>query len=122
MTTSADLVVERSGDRVVIRLLGEVDMGNAAQVGEELAGSVSNDAAGLVLDLSGLTYLDSAGVELLFDLARRLRHRRQALQLVLPPTSPLQRLLALTDVMSVVDVHETTEAGLAALASLDPDG
>ena len=36
-------------------------------------------AAGLVIDLSQVTYLDSVGIELLFDLARRLRtHRQQA--------------------------------------------
>ena len=57
-----------------------------------------NDALALVIDLSGCRYLDSAAIEVLFDLSRRLGRRRQELRLVMPPSSPLERVLELTDV------------------------
>jgi anti-sigma B factor antagonist len=113
MTTSAEVAVERRGTVIVARLSGEVDMSNSSYVGEELTRAVPNDATGLVVDLSDARYLDSAAIELLFELARRLGRRRQALRLVLPLESPLRRVLLLTDVQSAAPLHETLEAALS---------
>ena len=115
MTTSAEIAVERRGGAVLARLSGEVDMTNAGYVGEELRRCVPNEALGLVVDLSGARYLDSAGIELLFDLARRLRRRRQALALALPGASPLRPVLVLTEISAVAPLHESADSALAAL-------
>jgi anti-sigma B factor antagonist len=111
--TSADIAVERRGGTVVALLTGEVDMTNAPQVREQLLGAVPNDALALVVDLDGCRYLDSAAIEVVFDLSRRLARRRQDLRLVVPETSPLGRVLVLTDVNSVAPVHATLEEALA---------
>ena len=111
--TSAEVAIERRGGAVVAHLSGEVDMTNSARVREELLVSVPNDAFALVVDLQGCRYLDSAAIEVLFDLARRLGRRRQELKLVLPPSSPLVRVLTLTEVHSVAPVHETLDAALS---------
>ena len=113
MTTSAEVAVERRGAILVARLSGEIDMTNSSYVGEELTRSVPNDVGALVVDLSETRYLDSAAIELLFDLARRLRRRRQALRIVLPAESPLKRVLQLTDIASAAPVHETLDSALA---------
>ena len=111
--TSAEVAIERRGGAVVAHLSGEVDMTNAARVREELLVSVPNDAISLVIDLDGCRYLDSAAIEVIFDLARRLARRRQELRLVVPPSSPLARVLTLTDIGSVAPVHETLDSALA---------
>ena len=111
--TSAEVAIERRGGAVVAHLSGEVDMTNAARVREELLVSVPNDALSLVIDLDGCRYLDSAAIEVVFDLARRLGRRRQELKLVLPDGSPLSRVLTLTEVHSVAPVHETLDSALA---------
>ena len=113
MTTSAEVTVERHDAAVVARVSGEVDMTNSSYVGEELVRAVPNDAAALVVDLSAARYLDSAAIELLFDLGRRLERRRQSLRLVLPPDSPLKRVLLLTEIDSVAPVHETLASALS---------
>ena len=113
MTTSAEIAVERRGELVVAHLSGEVDMTNASYVAEELAASVDNAPRGLVIDLAGTRYLDSAAIELLFDLSRRLRRRRQELRITLPSDSPLVRVLELTDVRSVAPIFDSLEAALA---------
>jgi anti-anti-sigma factor len=112
VTTSAEIAVERRDGSIVAKLSGEVDMTNSQYVAHELAGSVPNDAVALVVDLSRTRYLDSAAIELLFDLARRLRRRRQALRLVLPPSSPLKRVLQLTEIAAVAPVHESLDEAL----------
>jgi anti-anti-sigma factor len=111
--TSAEVAIERRGGTVVAHLSGEVDMTNAARVREELLASVPNDALALAVDLDGCRYLDSAAIEVVFDLARRLGRRRQELKLVLPASSPLLRVLTLTDVHSVAGVHETLDSALS---------
>jgi anti-anti-sigma factor len=112
VTAPAQIAVERHGGTVVARLGGEVDMTNAGRVRDRLLDSIPNDAGSLVVDLSGCRYLDSAAIEVVFDLARRLRRRRQHLRLVLPPSSPLMRVLELTDVNSAAPLHESLDSAL----------
>ena len=112
MTTPTEIAVERRTGAIVAHVGGEVDMTNAGRLRDELLASVPNDALALVIDLSGCRYLDSAGIEVLFDMARRLRRRRQELRLALPASSPLKRLLDLTEVASAAPVYETLDAAL----------
>ena len=88
-------------------------MTNSAYIGEELTESVPNDVGSLVVDLSDTRYLDSAAIELLFDLSRRLGRRRQRLSLVLPDESPLRRVLSLTGIETTAPVHPSLEAALS---------
>ena len=111
--TSAEVAIERRGGTVVAHLSGEVDMTNSSRVRDELLTSVPNDALALIIDLERCRYLDSAAIEVVFDLARRLGRRRQDLRLILPRSSPLVRVLALTDVQRVAEVHETLDSALA---------
>jgi anti-anti-sigma factor len=113
VTTVAEIAVERRDSSVIARLSGEVDMTNAGYVRDELLGAVPNDVLVLVLDLEGCRYLDSAAIEVVFDLSRRLGRRRQELRLVVPDGSPLGRVLTLTDVGSVAPVHATLASALA---------
>jgi anti-anti-sigma factor len=112
LSSLAEIELERRGGLVVAGLSGEVDMTNAAYVRDELLAAVPNDALALVIDLGSCRYLDSAAIEVVFDLSRRLDRRRQQLRLVVPESSPLRRVLELTDVGSVAPLHPTREAAL----------
>src|SRR5439155_201611 len=68
-----------------------------------------NDAVGLIVDLSGVTYLDSRGLHLLFELAERLRVRDQLLHVVVPETALIGNMLKLTQFSSVVPVFATVQ-------------
>lgn len=114
MSTTADIAVDRVGGWMVARLSGELDMTNCEYVRGELTRAMPGDADGMVIDLTGTLYLDSAAIELLFERARRLGQRRQRLLIVLPPESPLQRVLELTDVKAVAPIHPSLDAALDA--------
>jgi anti-sigma B factor antagonist len=113
MSSSAEVAVERRGASVVAHVSGEVDMTNAAYLREQVLDSMPNDALTLVIDISECRYLDSAGIEVLFDLSRRLGRRRQELRLVMPPGSPLKRVIELTDVSSAAPVHDSLDSALS---------
>jgi anti-anti-sigma factor len=113
LSTTADIAIERLGEWIVARLGGELDMSNCSYVRDELTRSVPADCDGMVVDLSETVYLDSAAIELLFELARRLGRHRQDLRIAMPDASPLRRVLELTDVRAVAPVHPTVAAAVA---------
>ena len=109
-------VVDRhEGSVTVCEIRGELDASNVDQVLERVAGSVANDAPGMVLDLGYTTYLDSAGVRILFELARRLRTRRQELRIAVPGDGIVRRVLVLTALADVVPLDDDVEASVRAL-------
>jgi anti-anti-sigma factor len=112
VSTTADIAIERLGEWTIAHVEGELDMSNCSYVRDELTRSIPGEVAGLVVDLGETTYLDSAGIELLFELARRLGRRRQQLRIAMPDGSPLRRVLELTDVRAVAPVHPTVEAAV----------
>ena len=112
MSSSAEVAVERRGASVVAHVSGEVDMTNAAYLREQVLDSMPNDALTLVIDISECRYLDSAAIEVLFDLSRRLGRRRQELRLVMPPDSPLRRVIELTEVHTAAPVYESLDSAL----------
>jgi anti-anti-sigma factor len=112
VSAPAQIVLERRGGHVVAHLSGEVDMSNADYIRDQLLASTPNDALALVLDITSTRYLDSAAIEVLFDLSRRLARRRQELRLVMPPESPLRRVIELTEVHTAAPVYESLEAAL----------
>jgi anti-anti-sigma factor len=112
----ADLTFDEDGAAPVAHVRGEVDASNAAELRIALVDRLSNDANGLVLNLSETSYLDSTGISLLFELARGLAARRQVLRLVVPRTAPIRRVLELCDVDSVAPMDEASEDSLASFA------
>lgn len=104
-------------DRVLVaRVDGEVDSSNAAELRLALSERLPSAASALVLDLSRTTYLDSSGVQLLFDLGRRLAARRQAIRLVVPDRAPVRRVLELCAVEGVAPIDDSVEQAVEALA------
>jgi anti-anti-sigma factor len=101
VTELARVELEQAGSATVARIVGEVDLSNARSLELEIAATVPNEAAALVLDLSETTYLDSAGIRLVFGLADAVRRRGQELRLVVPETSPVHRILELSCVQEV---------------------
>jgi anti-anti-sigma factor len=117
MTELATVMVETQGDVQVARVAGEVDISNATQLQSDISGIVRNDAAGLVLDLSNIHYLDSAGIRMLFELRKRLTGRRQSLRVVVPRESVIITALLVTEVEQVIPIDETVYESVGAIAN-----
>jgi anti-anti-sigma factor len=98
----------------VARIAGEVDASNAAQIAARLRRLLTNQLVTLVVDLSGTTYLDSTGINLLFSLGGELRGRQQTLRLVVAPGSPIARMVSITSLDTAQPTYPTVAAALAA--------
>ena len=113
--TDAELHAQRLDGQVVLSVHGEIDLENAGRARERIVRAVPSGARGIVLDLTNVSHLDSAGVRLLFDLARRLHERRQELAVVAPSQSLLRDVLAVVSLDRVAAVAETLDEALAGL-------
>lgn len=113
MSLLARVVEAQSGDVSVAAIEGEVDSSNVHEVGARLRTLLTNRSAALVVDLSETSYLDSAGINMLFELSGELADRQQRLRLVVPPTSPIVRMLSIAGLSGAIPTHETRTAALA---------
>jgi anti-anti-sigma factor len=114
MNLLATVTEEPGGDGVALAAVdGEIDASNTQLVGSQLRRLLSNRHSTLVVDLSATSYLDSAAINLLFELSAGLLERQQRLLLVVPSTAPIARALTITGLDAAIPVHETREAALA---------
>ena len=110
------------GDREVLtaRITGEIDLSNASELEETIVDAVPNTALGMVVDLSGVEYLDSAGVRMLVHLVERFRWRQQVMRTATPDGSRVRGVLSMAGADGVIPVDATvTEAREWIVASAD---
>lgn len=110
----ARLQTEAHGTVLLACLDGELDLSNVPDLSRQIADAVPNTADRLVLDLSAVTYMDSAGLGMLYGLARQLTDRQQTFGLVVPESAPLHRLLAVASIGTIADVHPDRASALPA--------
>jgi anti-sigma B factor antagonist len=106
-------LAEQEGVRVV-SVTGELDISNVGAL-EDATFDLSNDALGIVVDLSCATYIDSATLGLLFKLHGSVRRRGQALRVVCPPGSSARRVLELTGFVRETPLAHDRDGAIAAI-------
>lgn len=117
MNDLARVILEHMDEVAVARVTGEIDLSNAEQVSQQvLEAAVGGSCRAVAVDLSETTYLDSAGIRGLFEVAERLRAIGCAFRCVVPADSPLRRVLKLAEAERTLDLDETLDEALAALS------
>jgi anti-anti-sigma factor len=89
--------VREESDRIVVTLAGELDMANAPLLQDAIESAELVAAKTVVLDLQGLTFLDSTGLRIILA-AREQCWRRGQEFAVTPGSQQVQRLLSVTGV------------------------
>jgi anti-sigma B factor antagonist len=107
VTEAARITFEGAEDVLLARITGEIDLSNAPDLEETIVQAVANTALGMVVDLSAVEYVDSAGVRMLAHLVERFRWRKQFLRAVAPDGSRVRGVLAMAGVEDVIPVDTT---------------
>ncbi len=113
--TLADVQITLAPNALVARVTGEVDMSNAEEMGATVIGATPNESQGVVLDLSGLDYVDSAGIYVIFGMRSSLQARGQRLILVIPAESPVHDTLRLSGAERPGEIAVTVSDALRAI-------
>jgi len=96
----------------VVSVFGEVDVATAPELKERLTGLVGEGRVKLVLDLSGVDFLDSTGLGMIVSALKRARTHGGDLRIVCTE-SRITRLFEITGLDKALTVLPTVDAAVA---------
>jgi|SRR5579871_1275757 len=99
---AADVTVEVSGDTATLAISGEVDIASAPGLRDQLQ---RLNARNVVVDLSGVTFIDSTGLGVLVAALKRAREAGGQLTLR-APTRSTRKVLDITGLSQLVTIEE----------------
>jgi anti-sigma B factor antagonist len=97
----------------VVAVRGEVDMNTAPRLEETLLAACDAAPQSLVLDLCEVEFIDSSALRVIILAAERLETSGRRLH-VACAAGPIRRLLELTGVAVMVEIHENGARAIAA--------
>jgi anti-sigma B factor antagonist len=104
--------ITRDDGSVVVSLAGELDLYNAHEVREALLECCAESPDRLVVDLSGVKFIDSTALGVLIEARTRLENRRGFL--LAAPGLETKRALEISGLDRHFAVHDSLDAALAA--------
>jgi len=104
--------IERNDGYVVVSLAGELDLYNANAVREALLACCAENPERLIVDLSGVKFIDSTALGVLIEARTRLANRKSFL--LAAPGLETRRALEISGLDRHFIVHESVEHARAA--------
>jgi anti-sigma B factor antagonist len=112
--SATSVAVDRSGAVATIRIAGDVTSGSEGELMAGYAAAIEGGARAVVLDFSGLEYMNSGGIGLLVTLL--VRAQRGGVRLLASGLSDHYReILALTRLDEAIEIHVDEGAAVAAV-------
>ena len=106
------LGVEKVGDARVVKLGGELDLYNAAQVREALGEACADSPERVVVDLEQVEFIDSTALGVLIEARTKLNNRRAFL--LAAPGLETRRALEISGLDRHFTVHDSVSEALLA--------
>jgi len=105
--------VEHRADATIVQVVGEVDVASAAELRTVLIDVLAaSPATHLIIDLSGVGFIDSTGIGVIVGAHRRATTNGGSLTAVVT-TSPVRRVLRTTGLLKAWRVAGSVEEALA---------
>lgn len=109
-----DINVKRDADRSVIEVAGDIDLYSSPALRETVLDLLKKrDQKNLIVNLSSVDYIDSSGVASLVEGLQEAKKRKARFILVGLREGP-RRVLELTLLLNVFEIHATEEDALQA--------
>jgi anti-sigma B factor antagonist len=118
MSGELDLSTTSQGLCAVVRVEGEIDLDSAGELSEAALAAMQDIGPSLVLDMSGVTFMDSTGLKVLLAVHKRAELAGGRLVLA-APTRSVNRVVSITGFDQTFAVCEDVESALAVLVG-DP--
>lgn len=106
--TQAAVTVERRSDAVLIAITGEIDLANSGTVEQEIAEGLGDGVRAVTVDLTGLGYIDSAGLWILFRLGASLTAAGITGEVVVAGDGAVRRMVETAGVSAAIAVRTAT--------------
>lgn len=99
---------------LVINLQGEVDVYTAPQLKQEIIDQLGSGANQIVVNLTGVQYLDSTGLGVLIGGLKRAREKDGELTLVCP-NQRIYRIFEITGLSKIFDIYQSEDEALTSV-------
>jgi anti-sigma B factor antagonist len=120
MAEQLDLSTTIQGSCAVVSVTGEIDLGTASELSEAAVAAMREIGPNLVLDLSGVTFMDSTGLKVLLAVHRRAELSGGRLVLA-GATRSVDRIVKITGFDQTFVVCDDVEAAIAACRDAESD-
>ena len=112
--SATSVALDRSGAVATMRIGGDVTSASESQLMAGYTGAVEAGAGAIILDFSGLEYMNSGGIGLLVTLL--VRAQRGGVRLLASGLSDHYReILSLTRLDEAIEIHQDEDAAVAAV-------
>jgi len=108
--------VERLDDHALVSASGEIDIATTPQLRAAIEQAMVGSAEGVVVDLTGVTFMESTGLRAMLEARLRAEGERRSLVVVCDPAGPVHRLFELTNTTEPLRVCDSRDAAVAALS------
>lgn len=97
------------GDPLVMRLAGDIDTLTSTKVWEEVQHAVLHAEPGtmVIIDLTGVAFLDSFGITTLLNLYQQARRAQVTLRVVAEPAQFARRVLQLAGADQILPIYDS---------------
>jgi anti-sigma B factor antagonist len=100
------------GEWVVLEVTGDLDLGTAPGLRQQVVGLLSSGQRRFVLDLTSSGYIDSVGLGMVVAIRKRVRVHDGEVEVVCPDPR-LRRVFAIVDLDRVFTLHATVEEAIS---------
>ncbi len=104
---------EHHGGVLVANVEGRVDSSNSQDFERQLQAAISEDVNAVIVDLSQLSYISSAGLRVVLLVAKTLGQRNVSISLC-ALSDPVQSVFEISGFNRIIQIHDTQAAALAA--------
>jgi len=108
-----DINVKTVDQVTVVKIVGDIDGKTASQVQEQVSPLVQPESK-ILLDMSQVEYMSSAGLRVLLSTYRQVSSNKASIILA-GVNEEIQDTMSATGFLRFFTIHDTVEAGLAAL-------
>jgi anti-sigma B factor antagonist len=103
-------------DVAILTVTGQLDFALCSKLAPELDAALRSPVRAIVIDLEGVSLVDSSGIALMITASRSL-HRAGRELAIACPKGPQRRAFELTALDRYLPMHDTREAALAAVGA-----
>lgn len=104
-----DLIIIRTDEDVVVKIVGELDLATARRLDDTLVGLASAGPLHVVVDLAELAFIDASGLRVLLSGTRRMRDLGGDLTLQ-SPTAHAMKVFAITGLTNALAINSELAA------------
>ncbi len=101
-----DITVSEMRRVTLVEVAGRIDSNNASQLGEALHAQIDAGRHQIVLDLSALEYISSAGLREIVAALKKVRHSNGDLRLA-TPTDRVKEVFSLAGLDTIFQIYPT---------------